>query len=114
MAHKAESFYITTKKDKNCIVLYNNVEPKAAEQKQIDRFIGLGYEILFEDKKPGLKVSEMKEALAADAEALAKFEALYYGNEKLYKKDGTEEVAYFAACKFFNEWKKQQKKSKKK
>lgn len=111
MAHKAQSYYIgTTKKGKNFIALYDNVEPTAAEQKMIDRFISQGYEVRFEEKKASQKVEDMKAALAADAEALAKFEAIYKGDEKVFKKDGKEQTAFFAACAFFNDWKKKNKK----
>ncbi len=111
MAHKAQSYYIgKTKKGENYIVLYDNVEATAAEQKMIDKFISLGYEVRFEEKKASAKVIDMREALAADKEALAKFEAIYKGDEKVFKKDGTEQTAFFAACQFYNDWKKKNKK----
>lgn len=110
MAHKPISYYTKAKGEKNIIVLYTNVEPPVAEQKMIDRFVNQGYEVYYEEKKESLTVDKMKAALSADAEALAKFEAIYSGKEKQYKKDGTEEVSYFAACKFYNGWKKKNKK----
>lgn len=111
MAHKPQSYYIgTTKKGTNFIALYENVEPSAGEQKMIDRFISQGYEVRFEEKKASPKVEDMRAALAGDAVALAKFEAIYKGDEEVFKKDGSKQTAFFAACAFFNDWKKKNKK----
>lgn len=102
MAHKAESFKLTKKKTKkgevNIIVLYTNVEISPAEQMLIDRYLNLGYEPMFEEKKAGKSVAEMREELKADADALAKFETVY-----------KEKNGFFKACKVYGEWKKNNK-----
>lgn len=95
MAHKAESFRLVKKTSKNVIVLYTNVEPNPAEQMLIDRYLNMGYEPMFEEKKAGKSVEDMRKELATDKEALAKFEEAYS------KKSG-----FFDACKVYNAWKK--------
>ena len=102
MAHKAESFKVATKKTKkgevNVIVLYTNVEANPAEQMLIDRYLNLGYEPMFEEKKASKSVAEMRKELKADADALAKFEEAYKG-----------EQGFFKACKVYADWKKNNK-----
>ena len=102
MAHKAESFKVTTKKTKkgevNVIVLYTNVEANPAEQMLIDRYLKMGFEPMFEEKKASVSVADMREELKADAEALAKFEEAYKVKNGFHK-----------ACKIYAEWKKAQK-----
>ena len=99
MAHKAESFKVATKKTKkgevNVIVLYTNVKANPAEQMLIDRYLSLGYEPMFEEKKEGTKVAKMRKDLEKDPEALEQF-------NEIYKKD------FFEACKFYADWKKKQ------
>ena len=110
MAHKPQSYYVgATKKGKNFIALYDNVEPSAAEQKMIDRFISMGYEVRFDEKKPSKSKEEMiAELEAADKEAAAEFNAYYNKEKKMNNKDGSEMQAFFAACKVYQEWKKKQ------
>lgn len=112
MAHKATSYDIRTSKKtgKNFLVLYDNVEPTAAEQKMIDRFISMGYEVRFEEKKVGKTKAEMLEELKNDAEAKTEFEDYYSGKRKMYNKDGTELQQFFAACKVYQAWAKKNKK----
>lgn len=102
MAHKAESFKVTTKKTKkgevNVIVLYTNVEANPAEQMLIDRYLKMGFEPMFEEKKASVSVADMRKELKADAEALAKFEEAYKVKNGFHK-----------ACKIYAEWKKAQK-----
>lgn len=106
MAHKAQCFRVekkTVKKGKekvevNVIVLYTNVEVSPAEQILIDRYLNMGYEPMFEEKKAGKTVAEMREELADDEEALAKFE------EEYKKKNG-----FFKACKVYSAWVKAKK-----
>lgn len=111
MAHKAQSFRVEKKTIKkrqgkktvevelDVIILYTNVEPSPAEQILIDRYLDKGYEPMFEEKKAGKSVAEMREELKADKEALAKFE------EEYKQKNG-----FFKACKVYSAWKKAQKK----
>ena len=116
MAHKPLSYYVgTTKKGKNFICLYDNVEPSAAEQKMIDRFISMGYEVRFEEKKPSKSKDEMLAELNAEnKEAAAEF-LKYYNKEKtMFNKDGSEMQAFFAACKIYQEFKKKQSKKEQK
>lgn len=102
MAHKAESFKVATKKTKkgevNVIVLYTNVEANPAEQMLIDRYLKMGFEPMFEEKKASVSVADMRKDLKADAEALAKFEEAYKVKNGFHK-----------ACKIYAEWKKAQK-----
>lgn len=102
MAHKAESFKVATKKTKkgevNVIVLYTNVEANPAEQMLIDRYLKMGFEPMFEEKKASVSVADMRKELKADAEALAKFEEAYKVKNGFHK-----------ACKIYAEWKKAQK-----
>lgn len=106
MAHKAQSFRVekkTVKKGKekveiDVIVLYSNVKASPAEQILIDRYLDKGYEPMFEEKKAGKTVAEMREELADDAETLAKFE------EEYAKKNG-----FFKACKVYSAWVKANK-----
>ena len=98
MAHKAESFRLEKKTSKNVIVLYTNVEPNSAEQMLIDRYLNMGYEPKFEEKKASKSVEEMRAEMATDEEALAKF------NEAYSKKSG-----FFDACKVYADWKKAKK-----
>lgn len=114
MAHKAESFKIEKKKTKkgevNVIVLYTNVEVNPAEQMLIDRYLNLGYEPMFEEKKVSKSVAEMRKDLKNDSEALAKFNEIYDTKPapNASKKEKSE-VGFFGACKFYAEWAKKQK-----
>ena len=111
MAHKAQSFKVEKKTIKkrqnkktistevNVIILYTNVEPSPAEQMLINRYLDMGYEPMFEEKKTSLSVAEMRDELKNDADAKAKFEEAYK------QKNG-----FFKACKVYSEWKKNSKK----
>ena len=106
MAHKAESFRVgkkTVKKGKekvevDVIILSTNVEANPAEQMLIDRYLKMGFEPMFEEKKASVSVADMRKELKADAEALAKFEEAYAVKNGFHK-----------ACKIYAEWKKNQK-----
>lgn len=106
MAHKAESYKVDDKKE--TIILYTNIEPNAAEQRMIDRFVDKGFEVKFAEKKPTLTVEQMREALAGDEATLKAF------NDAYATKGKGKESGLFVACKIFNEWKKEQKKKDKK
>lgn len=103
MARKAESYKLVEKtvkerktketKTVKCIVLYNNVEPTPAEQKMIDFYLLNGYTPMFEEKKSGTKVEDMRKEM--DEETLAKFNAAY-----------KEKGGFHKACKIYAEWKK--------
>lgn len=109
MAHKAESFRIDEKK-KN-IILYSNVSANGAEKQLIDYYLSNGYKPKTEEKKAGITVKEMRKELEAAPDVLAKFNEAY--EKKTKKKDGEKgEVPYFAACKIYTNWKKEQKKAK--
>lgn len=102
MAHKAESFKVATKKTKkgevNVIVLYTNVEANPAEQMLIDRYLKMGFEPMFEEKKASVSVADMRKDLKKDEEALAQFEEAY-----------KEKNGFHKACKIYANWKKAQK-----
>lgn len=114
MAHKAESFKIETKKTKkgevNVIVLYTNVEANPAEKMMIERFLNMGYEPMFEEKKVSKSVAEMREELSEDKEALAEFDAIYAkkAGKNATKKEKSE-VGFFGACKYYSKWAKEKK-----
>ncbi|MBO5105421.1 MAG: hypothetical protein J6C29_00835 [Clostridia bacterium] len=116
MAHKAESFKIEIKKTKkgevNVIVLYTNVEANPAEKMMIERFLNMGYEPMFEEKKVSKSVAEMREELSEDKEALAEFDAIYAkkASKNATKKEKSE-VGFFGACKYYSKWAKEQKKA---
>ena len=102
MAHKAESYKVATKKTKkgevNVIVLYTNVEANPAEQMLIDRYLKMGFEPMFEEKKASVSVADMRKDLKKDEEALAQFEEAY-----------KEKNGFHKACKIYANWKKAQK-----
>lgn len=98
MAHKPKSFKLVEKKDgKKYIILYTNVI-LPEEQSLTDFYLKQGYIPMYEEKK-STKVSDMREDLKADKEALEEF-------EKIYAKKKT---GFFDACKYYNEWKKNKK-----
>ena len=105
MAHKAESFRIGKKivkkgKEKvevDVIILYTNVQANIAEQMLIDRYLKMGYEPMFEEKKASVSVNEMRNELKQDEETLAKFEEIYKQKNGFHK-----------ACKIYSDWKKSQ------
>lgn len=99
MAHKPRSFRTDDKK--KTIVIYTNIE-EPAEKELINRFLDLGYKAMFEEKKPSKTIKDMKKELKADKEAFDKFEEIY--------KSKDDDKGFFAACKFYADWKKSQKK----
>ena len=111
MAHKATSFKVDDKK--KAIIVYTNVEAPAGEKTMIEFYLGMGYTLLFEEKKKSKGIPEMREELGADPEALAKFNEIYNTKpaENATKKEKSE-VGFFGACKFYTDWVKKQKKSK--
>lgn len=103
MAKKAESFKLGKRKTKNgeidVIILYTNVEPNQPEKVLIDHYLDKGFEPMFEEKKAGKKVEEMKKELKEnDEEAFNKFEEIY-----------SQKNGFFDACKYYNKWKKAKK-----
>ena len=98
MARKAESFKINEKK--KVIVLYTNVTPNESEQTLINFYLGNGFKPMLEEKKAGIKVKNMREALEEDKEALNAFEEAYKSGDKGFSK----------ACEVYNEWLKKNKK----
>ena len=102
MAHKPKRFKLDEKKRQ--IIIYNNVDAPAEEFLK-KRYLDMGYEPMFEEKKSTKTVAEMRAELKADPEALKKFNELY--KIKGTSKDG--KVGFFEACKFYNGWKKNKK-----
>lgn len=121
MAHKPKSYRLEVKEKKGVvkkyIVLYEAKEgepeivPSAVEQKQIDRYLANGYELKFETKARMTK-DKMLNDLARDPEATETFLKLYaIKGVKKEKGDGFEiEPGFYQASKFYNEWKKKNKK----
>lgn len=96
MAKKAESFKLNT--TKKTITLYTNVEQTSAEKTLIEFYLNQGFIPMFEEKKKGKTVDEMRKELTdKDTDKLSEF-------EKAYK----EEKGFFKACKIYNTWKKDQ------
>ena len=98
MAKKAESFKVNAKKKE--ITLYTNVEQTTAEKTLIEIYLNQGFTPLFEEKKKGITVAEMRKDLKG-TDKLAEFERLYKS-----KKDGE---GFHSACKLYNAWKKENK-----
>ena len=96
MARKTESFKL--EESKKVIVLYDNIEPSAAEQTLINYYLSNGFMPMLETKKKGKTVAEMREDLKADEETLKKFNTLY-----------DEKGGFHKACKVYAEWKKANK-----
>ena len=101
MAHKPKSFKLNEKKKQ--IIIYTNVDAPA-EGFLIDRYMNMGYEAMFEEKKSSKSVADMKEELKADPEALKAF------NEAYVSKGEGNDVGFFKACKIYTEWKKKNNK----
>lgn len=102
---------MANRKKKNYKIDGNKIIAKIAELtpeelQAIKNYIALGYELTEPEKKKGITVAEMREALNKDAKALAEFERLY--KTKADEKKGIK-AGYFQACKYFNEWKKENK-----
>ena len=105
MAKKVQSFRIDEKK--KAIIIYTNVEPIAAEESLKGFYLTNGYRPYFEEKKKGVTVDEMIAEFGEDEEAIKKFEELYSCKDK--KKIENKEAGFHAACKFYNNWKKNNK-----
>lgn len=113
MAHKATSFKVDDKK--KVIILYSNVEAPAGEKALIEFYLTKGYTPMFEEKKEGISVDEMRAELEkADKDALKKFDKIYAikATDQMTKAE-KKEIGFFGACKFYNQWKKEQKQAKK-
>ena len=75
--------------------------------KAVKNYVALGYKLVNKKLPKSVSVDEMRAALAADKDTLAKFEAAYAKKTKgnvEFKKTGFAE-----ACKIYNEWKKANK-----
>ena len=96
MAKQAKSFKLNA--DKQTITLYTNVEQSAAEKTLIEFYLNKGYTPLFDEKKKGKSVDEMRKEMKG-TDALTQFEKAY-----------AEKNGFFNACKIYNAWKKENKK----
>lgn len=99
MAKKAESFKVNA--EEKTIIIYSNVEQTTAEKSLIEFYLTQNYTPLFEKKKKGITVEEMRKELKG-TDKLAEFERLYKS-----KKEGE---GFHSACKLYNAWKKENKK----
>ena len=100
MARNASSFRLI--KDKKVIVIYSNEVPSPAEETLIKFYLGDGYTPKMEEKKPGIKIKEMRKKLEKEApDVLTAF------NEAYGKKD--DKKAFFNACKIYSDWEKAKK-----
>ena len=73
----------------------------------IKNYLALGFVLKEASKQKTKTVEEMRAELNADAKALEKFNELY--GKKAVK---GEKAPFFLACKFYNDWKKEQKEKK--
>ena len=105
MARKPQSFKLN--EAKKIIILYTNIRIDA-ENDLINFYLDRGYAPMYEEKKPSVKVADMRKDLKADKEALDKFNAIYGGT---YEGDDAD-AGFFGACKYYNEWKKNKAKKK--
>lgn len=105
MAKKAQTFKIDEKK--KAIIIYTNVETNAAEETLKSFYLNNGYKPLFDEKKKGITVDEMREEMKNDKDALAKFNEMYENKDK--KAIEEKKAGFHAACKFYNQWKKTNK-----
>lgn len=114
MAYKPQSFKVVNKKNRKgeeerIIILYKNVIIEE-ETALINYYLDKGYQPMYEVKKAGLTVEDMRKELAGDKEASEKFEKAYATK---ITKDMTKEekklAGFFGACKVYNEWKKANK-----
>ena len=102
MAKKAQSFKLDVKN--KTIILFTNVEQTTAEKTLFEFYLNQGYTPKFEEKKKGITVKEMRENLKADPDTLNKFNEIYKCKDK--DKIEKKEAGFHAACKLYNEWKK--------
>ena len=79
------------------------------ELKIINKYLALGFELKEASKQKTKTVAEMREELSIDADALKEFNKLY--SKKAVK---GEKAPFHLACKYYNEWKKEQKKKEEK
>ena len=91
-------------KVKGNTVIANIAKCTDEELAVIKKYLALGFELKEPSKQKTKTVSEMREELSVDAEALKEFNKLY--GKKAVK---GEKAPFFNACKFYNEWKKAQK-----
>lgn len=98
MAKKAESFKVNA--EEKTIIIYDNVKQTTAEKTLVEFYLTQGFTPLFEKKKKGITVAEMRKDLKG-TDTLVEFERLYKS-----KKDGE---GFHSACKLYNAWKKENK-----
>ena len=72
------------------------------EETLIKFYLSAGYTPKMEEKKPGIKIKEMRKKLEAEAP-----DVLKAFNEAYDKKD--DKKAFFNACKIYSDWEKAQK-----
>lgn len=112
MAKKAQSFKVDTAK--KIITIYNGVEQTDGEKSLMEFYLNQGYAPMFDTKKKGKSVSEMREEMK-NTEALKEFNAAYSCKDKaalaeLNKKyNTTNKSGFHIACKIYAEWKKANK-----
>lgn len=70
----------------------------------VNNYRALGFELKEAEKPKGKTVDEMRAELAVSPEALKEFDKIYHTKAKKGEK-----APFFIACKFYNDWKKEQK-----
>ena len=96
MAHKPKSFKLDEKN--KAIIIYTNSENAEEESVLRDFYLKEGYKPLYDKKKKGISVAEMREELKADEETLKEFNKAY-----------AEKNGFHTACKIYTKWKKENK-----
>ena len=90
-------------KDNTVIADISALTPEELEI--VKKYLALGFVLKEKSKQKTKTIEEMREDLAVDSDALREFNKIY--GKKAVK---GEKAPFFDACKFYNNWKKEQKK----
>lgn len=97
-----KTHFVVDQKNKTFTYVVGTLTDEEKEYKE--EYKEAGYEIIIKpkEKKKGLTVDEMRKTLSKDKEALTEFNDIYTSKEK--------GKGFFGACKYYNSWKKMNKK----
>lgn len=96
MARREKTFSVN--EEKKIITIWTNLEENAEDEKSINWYVRHGYTPKLAQKKPSVKVAEIREELKNAPDTLNEFNAKY-----------KEKGGFHNAMKFYNDWKKAQK-----
>lgn len=109
MAKAQKTFKID--EGKKVIIVYSNLNQTEEDDIIIQKYAKYGYTIQLKEKKKAETVSEMRAKLELeDKAALDEFNRLYA--IKKDKNDEESKSGFHLACKFYTDWKKDNKKKK--